>query len=316
MQSFEEQQKKLIEISNEYKKLCELLNYEEVVLDKKLCLKYTKQKQLLEPIALKFEVYQKAENNLIELEKLKNLLENSEKQECEKEISFEQQKLLKFSTELEKMLITFNATNQNIIIEIVANKSENSLKILEVLKQGYQSFCEENNFNFSITESKNTLNFSVTGLNCFEVFKNEIGFHSIAEKLDDACQVFVYLNLTESFSFNENDLKITTARSSGAGGQHINTTDSAIRVTHLPTNISAVCQNERSQFQNKQKAIENLKKKVEDFYNKQKTDFISKQKKEQLKTLKVVKNYDFKNSKILNGKNEVLISDFLSGKIL
>ena len=84
----------------------------------------------------------------------------------------------------------------------------------------------------------------------------------------------------------------------------------------MPTNISAVCQNERSQFQNKQKAIENLKKKVEDFYNKQKTDFISRQKKEQLKTLKVVKNYDFKNSKILNGKNEVLISDFLSGKIL
>jgi hypothetical protein len=75
-----------------------------------------------------------------------------------------------------------------------------------------------------------------------------------------SCQVFVIEKSNfQDQEFNLDDVEITTMRSSGAGGQHINTTDSAIRVVHKKTNIICVCQNERSQFQNKQKALENLK---------------------------------------------------------
>ena len=74
----------------------------------------------MQPIALKFEEYKTVEKNLLELKKLKELVENNEKNECEKEISFEQQKLLKFTNELEKMLISFNASKQSVIIEIVS----------------------------------------------------------------------------------------------------------------------------------------------------------------------------------------------------
>ena len=315
---FEDNKQKLIEISNEYQKLCKLLTYEEVVLDKKLCLKYTKQKQLLQPIAVKFEEYSKAQNSLKELEKLKELVESSEKLECEKQINFEQQKLLKFTAELEKLLISFNAINQKIIVEIIANKNEFSQKLQENLWQGYSNFCQENNLKVFETKTKNILQLEVSGLNAFELLKNEIGLHLCSEQTNASCQVFVYTYPEQNnFSFEDKDLKITTARSSGAGGQHINTTDSAIKVTHLPTNISAVCQNERSQFQNKQKAIENLRKKVEDFYKKQKEDFISKQKKEQLSKFKnVVKNYDFKQGKIFSENKTILITDFLQGKTL
>ena len=316
MQFFEDNQQKLIEISNEYQKLCELLNYEEVVLDKKLCLKYTKQKQLLQPIALKFEEYKTVEKNLLELKKLKELVENNEKNECEKEISFEQQKLLKFTNELEKMLITFNASKQSVILELVSGKTEQSQKLLEILLQGYSNFCQENNLEQSLSQIKNSYQIKVFGLNAFELLKNETGLH-ILNNEENFCQVFVYTCPNEEFSFNENDLKITTARSSGAGGQHINTTDSAIKVTHLPTNLTAVCQNERSQFQNKQKAIETLKQKVENFYLKKSNDFISKQKKELLTKAKIViKNYDLKQEKVFKDNISFSLQEFVQGKTL
>jgi len=305
---------KLKAFSQEYTRISELLTYEEVVLDNKLCLKLEKDRNNIAPFFIKYEEYNELIESLSEFNQLLNVSSKDEQEGIIKEINDLTIKIEDLSCELIKMLNNHNALIQDIVVELVSDGSN----LIDNIINGYSAYCNSNNMNIEINRNKNTAIMKIKGLNAKEVFVKEIGIHSDGK---ENCQVYVYnpfdVNL---YTFNDNDINISISRSSGAGGQHINTTDSAIKITHIATGITATCQSERSQIQNRDKALINLKEKVNKYYEKLKNDYLVKEKKEQVKLIRnnfVVKNYNFEKMLIvLDNKKVISLSDFLQGKAI
>ena len=141
-------------------------------------------------------------------------------------------------------------------------------------------YCEKNGFSLKIIDSLDgdeaglkSVTFQVEGSKAYGYLKTEMGVHRLvrispfdANKRRHtsfaSLEVMPEIDDTVDVQINMDEVRVDTYRSSGAGGQHVNKTDSAIRLTHLPTNIVVTCQNERSQLQNREMAFKILKSKL------------------------------------------------------
>ncbi len=245
--------------------------------------------------------YENIVNEITNLQELTELVELEPDEEISKDI-------LKNTKKVEKQLEKFKLTtllsgkydNNNAIITIHPGAGgTESQDWAEMLYRMYSRWANKNNY--TLTEMDylegeeaglKSVTFEVVGENAYGYLKSEMGVHRLVRispfdaggrRHTSFASVEVLPEITDDIDIeiNQDDLRVDTYRASGAGGQHINKTSSAVRITHIPTNIVVACQSERSQIQNRETAMRMLKSKLLDLKEKEQKEKIEDLKGEQ-----------------------------------
>ena len=292
-------------VENRYEQIGVELTRPEIVSDNAQFRSLMKEHSELTPIVEKYRELKAAEKSA---EEARRLLEDSSleadfKELAEEELKTAQETQTSAAEQLKLLLLPKDPNDsKNVIVEIRAGAGgEEAALFAAALFRMYTMYAEAHNFRVEVTNENETelggykeISFMVEGEGAYSRLKYESGVHRVQRVPDTETQGRIHTSTATvavmpeaddvEIEINPADLKIDTFRSSGAGGQHINKTSSAIRITHIPTGTVVECQDERSQFKNKDKAMRVLRARLFDAAQREHDEAIASDRRSQVGT--------------------------------
>ncbi len=245
--------------------------------------KTTEERANLEEVVLTYQEYKKFKNDLDEAKEIIKTEKDEDMREMAKdEISENEPKISEIEERLKVLLLPKDSLDdKNVMIEIRAGAGgdEASIFVSDIFRM-YQNYIKDQGFRSEVVsiskgdEGVKEIIFSISGDKVYSKFKYEAGVHRVQRVPKTESQGRVHTSTITvavmpevddvEFELDMNDVRVDVYRSGGCGGQSVNTTDSAVRVTHLPTNTVVAIQDEKSQIKNKDKALKILRNRIHD----------------------------------------------------
>ena len=332
---------RLEDVKKRYEFLAEEIAKPEVISNNKEWQKLVKEHSSLQPLMEEYNNYSKLKSDFEANKELSEIETDSEMREMLKEESLDLKEKIAQSEENLKILLLPKDENdtKNVVMEIRggAGGEESSLFAHSLLRM-YQMYCDSHHYKMEIVDLEETelggVKYAmclIKGKNAYATLKYESGVHRVQRVPETESQGRVHTStatvaiLPEAeevdVEIDMKDIRIDLYRASGAGGQHVNKTESAIRLTHMPTGIVVACQDERSQTQNKEKAFAMLRTKLYDFYQSQKDAEYKDNRKSQIGTgdrSERIRTYNFPQGRVTDhriGFSLYNILNFMDGDL-
>ncbi len=329
---------KLETVEKRYDELTKMISDPEVISNHTEWQKLMKEHASIEEIVLKFREYKKEKQAMEEAEEL--MKDPEMKELAEEEYYASKEKLPEIEEELKFLLIPKDPDDdKNIICEIRAGAGgEEAALFAGTLFRMYTMYAERKHWKLEVLNENETglggykeISFMITGKGVYSRLKFESGVHRVQRvpdtessgRIHTSTATVAVLPVVEDveIEINPADIKMEVFRSSGAGGQHINKTSSAVRLIHEPTGIVVECQTERSQFQNRDNAMKMLRTKLYEIEKQKQDSEISNARKSQVGSgdrSEKIRTYNYPQGRITDhriGMSIYQMENFLNGDI-
>ena len=329
---------KLEAVEKRYEELTKMISDPEVIAKQAEWQKLMKEHAGIEEIVLKFREYKKMKENMEEAEEL--MQDPDMKELAEDEYYSSKEQLPKLEEELKFLLIPKDPDDdKNIMCEIRAGAGgEEAALFAGTLFRMYSMYAEKKHWKLEVLNENETglggykeISFMITGKGVYSRLKFESGVHRVQRvpdtessgRIHTSTATVAVLPVVEDveIEINPSDIKMEVFRASGAGGQHVNKTSSAVRLIHEPTGIVVECQTERSQFQNKDNAMKMLRTKLYEMEKEKQDSEISNARKIQVGSgdrSEKIRTYNYPQGRITDhriGMSIYQMENFLNGDI-
>ena len=333
---------KVEKIYDRFKELEQMMQLPDLASDGQKYAKVMKEYTSLSPIA---EAYVAYKENQQAAEDARLIMEDSSADAELRELAEEEYHALRenertLRDEMQMLLIPKDENDgKNVLVEIrQGTGGEEAALFAADLYRMYSMYCDSVGFKVQVLSATETelgglkeIVFSVSGKDVYSKFKFESGTHRVQRipvtesngKIQTSAVTVAVLPEAEAVEIEilPSDIKFESCKSSGSGGQHINKTESAVRLTHKPSGLVIECDSERSQLQNKEQALRVLRTKLYDMKQKEQNDRIASERKSQVGSgdrSEKIRTYNFPQSRVTDhriGKTLYTLDSFLNGNI-